>query len=154
MSHRDDVDDDENEDEEEPRRRPRERSSGSRALVILLVGGSLAFVAVGLACCGGVMMFGLQVVTAEVEQQLRDNPRLVEHLGPVTSFKMNIVRSMAAGGDETFIYDVVGAKGSGELQVEQGDGPDGSEIVRSARLRLSDGLVVDLLAADDRAPPP
>jgi hypothetical protein len=147
----DDSSDDQTYDDDRP---PRKRSS-SNWIWMLVIGGIVTLGGGILACCGGLVYFGLNVTTTQVETELRDDPQLREHLGEIQSFKMNFARSVAVrdgagGGDDIFVYDVVGSKASGEVTVHHSNA-GGQNMVRSASLRLKDGTTVELIGVN--APP-
>jgi hypothetical protein len=124
---------------------PRKKPSTGCVLVVLALVGVVGL----LVCCGGgglLVKFGLDVMTAGVEKQLRDNPRLREHVGEVRSLKMDFAKSAAAAGENDFVYRVEGTKGSGELTVHLEDAASGEQKVASAKLRLTTGQEIDLLA--------
>jgi hypothetical protein len=127
--------------------RPPQPKSSSGCVITLAIGGVVAFLGL-LVCCGGLAVFGLNVTTAEVETQLRDNPVLIEHVGQVEQFTMNVVRSMASSDDNLWVYNVVGSKASGELTVHQVTDENWDEQILSAKLRLKDGTTVELLEAE------
>ena len=121
---------------------PRKASGASMALWVLLGGGGLLVV---LLCCGGgvaLLMFTRDFMQAEVKDQLRDNPKLREHIGELESVELDFSGTVAADDDETFRYNVRGSKGSGELTVIES--PDDSTIVE-ATLRLKDGTQVKIV---------
>lgn len=122
----------------------RKPSSGFWPLVLIVL--ALAFGGGVVVCCGGAVYFGLNMLSAEIELELRDNPRLREHVGEVQEFQMNLTRSLATADDDVYLYSVRGTKGSGELTVKHITGDDGNEIILEASLRLTDGTTVDLLA--------
>jgi hypothetical protein len=101
-----------------------------------------------LLCCGGgigVMTFGLQVMSSEVKDQIRDNPKFREHIGEVQEFEMDWAASFGDEGEDTYRYRVRGTKGSGELTVKQRTGPDSNEVIDEAELRLADGTKVQVV---------
>lgn len=98
-----------------------------------------------LVCCGGFVYFGLNIMSAEVETELRDNARLREHIGELQELTMNFTRSLANDEDDIFVYNVRGTLGSGELTVHHITGDDGRELVVAASLRLSDGRTIELI---------
>src|SRR5688572_7548422 len=54
-------------------------------LSIMLVGGAFGIV---LLCCGGgtgVVWFGMNILSAEIENELRDNELMKEHIGVIES---------------------------------------------------------------------
>jgi hypothetical protein len=111
-------------------------------LLIFVVGGPLLVI---FLCCGGglgVVMLGMNVLTAEIEVEMRDHPQFREHIGEVESFDLDWSKSFAAEGDDTFIFDVRGSKGSGELTVDSVTNEAGAEEIHSAELRLSTGETI------------
>lgn len=121
------------------------RPSPSKPLlwVVLCVGG-LA----GLCCCGGTigaMMFGMNVLTEEVAGQLRDNPKFREHIGELQTMNIDVTRTTAADGDDTFIYRVKGSKGVGVITVKHITDDEGNEQIVEASLRLPDGQQVQIV---------
>lgn len=113
-------------------------------LVVGLIGGAGVML---LLCCGGGLWlanFGLDVITVEIEQQLRDHPDIVEHIGNVESFEMDFVKSTAHPHDDFWVYEVVGSKGRGELTVHHVTNDNDEEEIISASLRMSDGTTIKL----------
>jgi len=101
-------------------------------------------------CCGGgtaLIVFGMNVITKEVEVELRDNEALVEQLGPIQSFELDWMGSFAAAeeDEDVLVFQVEGTKTRGELTVKSVTGPDGNEHVEWAELRLTTGEVVELV---------
>lgn len=101
-----------------------------------------------LVCCGGFVYFGLNIMSAEVEAELRDNARLREHIGEIQKLTVDFTRSLANDDDDIFVYNVRGTKASGELTVHHITGDDGKEIVLAASLRLSDGRTIELIGEE------
>lgn len=68
-----------------------------------------------MCCCGGigVVIFGMNVISAEVADQLRDNQKFREHIGELEEINVDFVASAAKDEDDTFVYKVKGAKGRG-----------------------------------------
>ncbi len=103
-------------------------------------------------CCGGViglMWIGLDFVGEEVAIQLRDNPVLVEHLGPIQSFEMDVLASFQIEGSDVFVFDVRGTRGRGVITCESLTMDDGNEYVTWAKLKIPGGAIIDLLAESD-----
>lgn len=139
----DDDDEDEDYEEVEVQRKPAGSGRGT-CLAIVLGGGALMVL---LICCGGgggLIWFGLNIVTAEIEDQLRDNERLKEHVGVVESFSLDFSRS-AAKNDDSMVFQVKGSLGSGSVTVVADTDAEGHQVVRSAVLRLPDGKDVPLV---------
>ncbi|MEX2174953.1 MAG: hypothetical protein WD872_11365 [Pirellulaceae bacterium] len=109
----------------------------------------LGFGSVGLLCCCGgvvgVMLFGMNVVEAEVADLLRDNPKLRQHVGEIESLELDWVATAAKEDDETFVYRVQGDRGSGVLTVEQTEDDDWNKVIVRATLRLPDGTQVQIV---------
>jgi hypothetical protein len=143
----DDFDDDDFDEFSGPSRsddRSRSRSRGTSYLFAGLLVGGLTIV----LCCGGgtaLVVFFMNVMTKEVEVELRDNEVLIEHLGPIVSFELDWTGSFAKDDDEVFVFQVEGTKGKGEITAKSVTGPDDNEHVEWAKLRLPTGEVVDLV---------
>ena len=87
----------------------------------------------------------MNVVSADIERQLRDNPQMQENIGEISSLKADFVKSSAEDDMDTFVYDVKGSKGEGELTVKSVTNSDGNEDIVSAQLRMSDGRTIELV---------
>ena len=94
-----------------------------------------------LGCCGlgGVMLLAFSMITEEVKVQVRDHSVIQEHIGEIESFSVMYGASLASGDDDTFMYEIQGTRGSGELTVRSVTDGNGNEIVTSASLRTSQG---------------
>ena len=107
------------------------------------------FVLVGtLVCCGGgfaIINFGFGVITVEIEDQLRDNEKLREHIGEINEFEMDWRRSLADDEDDTFTYRVKGDKGNGTVVVKHITNDAGDEEIVSARLRTESGQTIEIV---------
>jgi hypothetical protein len=104
-----------------------------------------------LICCGGggvLVKLAFDVMAAEVENQLRDNERLREHIGEIEEIKTDWAKSFAEDDEDVFVYRVKGSQGSGELTVELATDEMGEQEVTWARLRLPSGTEVDLIPAE------
>jgi len=129
-----------------PPARPKPQLGGMSPWLWLLAGGGLML----MLCLGGgvvvaVMGLGANIMEEEVSDQLRDNPKLREHIGEIQSFEVNTAGSMLEPDGDTFRYRVQGSTGSGELTVRHITGKDSKEVVEDARLRLSDGTQVQIV---------
>ncbi len=128
-----------------PPNTPPPRKSGSGMIWLAVIGGIFSLCI--LFCCGGGALFtryGLTVVTEQVKVQLRDQPEIRQHLGEIREMDINFISSGAQQSDDTFVYDVVGTKGEGELIVTSVSTLDGDEIIESATLRLSTGEKIEI----------
>ncbi len=119
---------------------------------VLLVGG----IAV---CCGGpylLMRFGFQVIAQQMEQQISDNEVVVEHLGEIQSCKLNFKKTTGTGRDDTFVFDVVGTKGTGEITAQYDKNAQKRQqlVILSATLRMSNGQEHEIINGQGPVVPP
>ncbi|HET6425889.1 MAG TPA: hypothetical protein VFG20_19520 [Planctomycetaceae bacterium] len=119
------------------------KQGGSGCLYWTLGCGAVGVIGV-LLCCGGFAMLGLNMISTEAEVALRDNAEIREHLGELTSVKMNMTKTMTHAGDDLWVYDLVGTKGKGELTAHQTTDGAGDEVFHTATLRLSDGQTIEI----------
>ena len=111
--------------------------------IALAIGGVLLMVCGG--GCGALVVFGLNVAEEEIIAQLRDNPKLREHIGEIESLDLDIVASGAEDDSDVFVYRVKGNKGAGRLTIREGSNDDFDTIVEEATLRLPDGTEVQIV---------
>ena len=127
---------------------PSRRSTGalnSNKLLWILVAGVL--IAVPLLCCGGMFLvgyLGLGVLAADIEIQLRDHPTIRQHIGEIEDLSVNFLKSSAIDDPDTFIYDIRGDKGAGELTITSISEWEGNEDIVAAELRLESGAVIEI----------
>lgn len=128
-----------------PRFDDRPQSSSKLPWILGILGG---VVVLGLlVCCGGfyaLMNVGMNVVAEDIRMQLRDHPTIQEHVGEIQSIDVAFGASMAHDDDETFVYEVKGSKGNGELTVKSITHFDETEEIVSATLRTDDGETFEL----------
>lgn len=120
------------------------RRSSSAWIYILAAFGMLGL----LVCCGGgalLTWFGKNVGEEEITAQLRDNPKLREHIGEIKNLDMDFVASGAQDDSDVFVYNVEGSKSSGRLTIRESMDDDFSTIVEEATLRLPDGSEVKVV---------
>lgn len=122
---------------------PRRSSVGCWIWALLLGGGFLILVCGG----GGVLLFrfGLQVLASQIEDELADNPIVLEHIGQIESLELDFGRSAAHEDADTFIYQVRGTKGSGRITVKHVTAEGGGERILAGELRLPNGETFDLM---------
>lgn len=128
---------------------PVRKSSGTSCLLWTLLLGVGGAVVCGVVCCGGLAYFGFNIMATEVEVAIRDNAQIREHLGDLQSVRLNFMKSVADEDGDTWVYDLTGSKGKGELTVVQTTGAAGGESFHSAKLRLADGTTVDIAMQPD-----
>lgn len=128
-----------------PASRPKKSGGTWTCLTLMLVGGGVGIV---LLCCGGgtgLMWFGMNILSAEIENELRDNEQLKEHIGVIESFKLDFTRTAAEGNSDGMVFKVKGSLGEGYVTVVSETDNAGDEKVLSAKLRKSDGTEVQLV---------
>lgn len=127
---------------------PRKKAGcGIALLLISLVGaGGLGLV----VCCGGLAFLGVTMTAEQVAEDLRGNPVVDEHVGPITSIDVDWMGSLSATGDE-FVFDVTGPKGKGELRVISVTVDGDTEDVVSGTLETPDGVRHDLFPEGESA---
>lgn len=122
---------------------------GPSVWLILGIVGGIGFVCVAL-CCGVGFFFvnmGMDAVSADIEMQVRDDPVIVENIGEIESLDVDWVKSSAHEDQDTFIYDIKGSKGEGELTVKSVSDINGNEEIIWAALRTPDGQTHSLSPA-------
>ncbi|MBW3597480.1 MAG: hypothetical protein KY475_09430 [Planctomycetes bacterium] len=149
-----------------------ERPSGSNAtkvvLVILAVAGGLLFV-----CCGGAAALYLMVAPSldklgegisqgieqglsegldefdrQVQADVEDHPLIVEHIGAIQEFRHDWDASMEEPGEDVWVFDIRGEKGSGRLRAECITIDADTEDVTSGQLILDSGETIELFPAN------
>ena len=124
---------------------PPDRPSNSKTPWI--IGGLVGFGIMCLVCCGGITMLakvGLDMVSEDIKRQVREEPTIQENIGEIESMSMNLIASGSHDDDETFVYDLKGSLGSGELTVRSITNDSGGESIESASLKTSDGRTFEL----------
>ena len=119
-------------------------SKSNKVLLILL----LSLVGGFLLCCGGLgglTYFGLDLVSAEVEDLLRDHPTIQTEIGEIESFEMNLTKSAVEPDDDVFVFDVTGTKGEGEVTAKIFTNSADMEEIIWARIKTSTGRTIDLI---------
>ena len=91
-----------------------------------------------------IVSWGLSLVTDEVGELVARNPAVVAEVGPVESFRMDILSSVLDEDEDAWHYRIAGPKARGTMTIRHVTTPDGSEAIRSIRFRRSDGRVVDI----------
>ncbi len=108
--------------------------------------GGCAIVAVLAMILGGWAMFrfGFNVFASEVEADLRDNPVIVEHLGRIEEFEVDISASITTEGADDFVFRARGTKGAGLIRATCVTNYDGVEEVTAGTIQLDSGETHDL----------
>ncbi|MEC9095050.1 MAG: hypothetical protein VX776_00375 [Planctomycetota bacterium] len=111
-------------------------------LILVLVGGFF------LICCGGLgglTYFGLDIVSSEVENQVRNHPTIKSEIGEIKSFDMSLTKSAHIREDDVFVFDVQGTKGDGEVTAKIFTNSEGMEEIIRASLKTSTGRTMSLI---------
>ena len=132
--------------------------------IILILG--VVFGVIGLSCCGlcGWGMYaGLGFVNKQVENELRDNPVIVEHIGNIESVKMNLqataelIQEKQAAGEpvhqNVVVFDIQGDKGEGQVIITTPPGGQPAQF-NEGTLRMSSGEEYDLMPEPVEMEPP
>jgi hypothetical protein len=93
--------------------------------------------------------FGLGVFADEVENELRTNPVITEHIGRIEEFDLDLGASIAAEGDEDFVFHVSGTKGSGLVTATCVTNDSGVEEVVAGTVQLESGETLDLFPENE-----
>ena len=130
-----------------PESSPPAKPSQNSTLTIVMVGISVVGMLAVVACCGAgawFVSFGLDVVAAEVEDDLRNNEVVREHVGEIQEFEMHKAKSIAHDDEDVFVYRVSGTLGEGWIEAISEADELGKEVVVSGKLRMEDGEEYDL----------
>ena len=95
------------------------------------------------------MKLGLGVFADEVESELRSNPVIIEHVGRIEEFELDLSASVAEAGGEDFVFEVSGTKGSGLVTATCVTNEEGIEEVVSGTIQLESGETLDLFPEDE-----
>jgi len=119
--------------------------SDSKAPRALGCGGCVAVTVVAiLAAVLGAVIWSLGTFADSVEADLRQNPVIIEHIGRIESFKLELHASLIEPGDDSFVFRVEGTRGAGLVHATCVTVDDGSEDVVAGTLQLDAGEMTDL----------
>ncbi len=113
--------------------------------------GGCAIIAVLATILGGWAMvrFGFNVFSSEVESDLHDNPVIVEHLGRIEEFEIDLTASITTEGADDFVFRARGTKGAGLISVTCVTNDDGVEEVIAGTIQLDSGETHDLFPDEE-----
>ncbi|MDA1194657.1 MAG: hypothetical protein O2894_05685 [Planctomycetota bacterium] len=114
---------------------------GGAGIIIIIVLVVLAIGAVGLFFLAKA---GIGMIAEQVKVDIRDNPVIQEHIGEIQDISIDLTASGAAGGNETFVFDIKGTKGSGQLTATIVTKGADQEKVTAGTLRMADGTTHEL----------
>ena len=115
------------------------KGKSNKTLVILIL---------VLICCGGLgglTYFGVDIVSSEVENQVRNHPMIKAEIGEIKSFDMSLTKSAHIREDDVFVFDVQGTKGDGEITAKIFTNSEGMEEIIGASLKTSTGKTMSLI---------
>jgi len=104
---------------------------------------------------GGWIMvrLGLDVFSAAVEADLRENPVIIEHIGRIEELEVELKTSLTTEGQDDFVFRVRGTKGSGLIEATCVTKEDGDEEVVAGTIQLESGETFDLFPDVPPEPP-
>ena len=111
------------------------KSGGGRTVTIILVVLGLIGGVCALCCCGGVGMFyfGMNEMAKQVQTKYADDETVVEYIGGIESCAFNFGDTISEQQrrEDTWVFDVEGPSGSGQLILwaPSGQPSDASEAV-------------------------
>ena len=76
---------------------------------------------------------------------------IIEHVGRIEEFKLDLSASVAEEGSEDFIFRVSGTKGSGLVTATCVTNADGMEEVVAGTIQLESGETLDLFPEGESA---
>jgi hypothetical protein len=92
----------------------------------------------------GMVKFGLEVFADAVEADLRNNPVIIEHIGRIEEFEVDLKTSLSTEGPDDFVFRATGTKGSGLINATCVTNDDGVEEVVAGTIQLDSGETLDL----------
>jgi hypothetical protein len=117
---------------------------GAGKYLLLGCGGCAVLMMIFLLGGGLLARLGMAVFVDQVEADIRENPVIVEHLGRLEEFELEFMASMAASGDDVYVFRAEGTKGTGRVTATCITVDSDSEDVVAGTLQLSSGKTVDL----------
>ena len=97
---------------------------------------------------------GLDIFADEVEAELRENPVIIEHIGRIEEFDVDLQASLSTEGHDDFVFRARGTKGSVLINATCVTNDDGIEKVVAGTIQLDSGETFDLFPDVPPEPPP
>ena len=110
---------------------------------------SVAVVSVGCDEPGGGLIGsafeeGLRAFCNQVRTDIEDNPVILDRIGTIQSFELDLEASEALPGENDFVFKISGSKGSGVMTATCITIDEFTEDVTAGTLKLSTGETVDM----------
>ena len=122
---------------------------GGRRYLLWGCGGCAVIVVLSVVVGGWLFLsFGLGVFADEVETDLRTNPMIIEHLGRIEEFELDLGKSIAAAGEDDYVFRARGTKGSGLITATCITNDDDVEEVVAGTVQLDTGETIELFPAE------
>jgi hypothetical protein len=109
----------------------------------LLIGIGIGVVLVGVVGVAALVVFGLGIFKNEVRDVLQANPVIESHIGTIQEISLDLVGTGEVEDPDTFVFNVVGSKGSGVITAKCITVGDAEEITEGS-LTLTSGETFDL----------
>ena len=103
---------------------------------------AVVLVAVGI---GGLLYWGWGLYAEQAKAELNNNPVIQQYIGNIEEMSLNFGASSDIDDEDTFVFDVKGAKGEGVVTAEFVTIDHETEELRSGTLRLPNGETHDLM---------
>jgi hypothetical protein len=87
---------------------------------------------------------GMKIFRDQVRVDIKDNPVIVDKIGAITSFELDMDASELLEGENDFVFDVAGTKGQGVLTATCITIDADTEDVTAGSLKMSTGETVNL----------
>jgi len=121
-------------------------ANNSKKMLWIIVAVVGALVILPLCCCGGCHYAINAGASQLMKEKFASDPLVVEHLGEVEKVKLNHAKTAELKktlNREGAVFDVTGAKGSGEIVSIFNE--EGTSSLESVHLHLPSGEEIDLL---------
>ncbi|MFT3808134.1 hypothetical protein [Arenimonas sp.] len=118
---------------------PRAQAGGALAWVI----GILALLALlGVLALGALLMIGWNYFAEQAQAAVQKQPEVLEHIGTIREFDIDINGTAEAEGGDEFVFDLVGSKGRGRLRAHFITVDADHEALGQGSLVMADGTTI------------
>lgn len=87
---------------------------------------------------------GMRLFQEQAQAALQADAAVAEHIGEITALEMDALATEAAPGDDTFVFDIAGSRGSGRVVADFITVDADTEQLGPGTLRLDDGRAIRL----------